>query len=111
MYIDKPKNMTKRIFISLYLTLIITYAFSQNFEINSPDERIKLAVSIESGISWSALLNENPIIENADIGMDFSTGSDFGSSSTVENHSIEKISSKIYPVISQFLKKNNEILN
>ena len=78
-------------FLLLSILLFTNYSSSQSYEVNSLDNKIKLIINLEGSISWSAFLDGISIIENAEIGMVFSNGSDFGGGSTVENHSIEKI--------------------
>ncbi len=70
--------MIKRTLHLFVLLLMIQQTYSQSFEIKSPDERIQLTVMIDNGISWSVSLNEKVIIENTKVGMDFSSGPDFG---------------------------------
>ena len=65
--------------------LILQQAHSQSFEIKSPDERIQLTVSVGEGISWSASLDGKVIIEKAEVGMDFSSGPDFGTNPFRQN--------------------------
>lgn len=91
--------MKKRLFSLCSLLLVVSHAYSQNFEIKSPDGHIKIQVKISNEISWSASLNENVIIEKAKLGMDFSAMSDFGLNPQVKKHSVKNISSMIYPVV------------
>ena len=90
----------KKILLSLCgLFIIVTGAYAQNFELNSPDGRIQVQLNNDDTISWTASLNGNVIIEKAEIGMDFSVSPDFGSNSKVKKHSIKEVSSIIYPVV------------
>jgi alpha-glucosidase len=89
----------KRTLVLLSIFLILQHTYSQTFEIKSPNENIRLSVIVDGGISWSAFLNENVIIEKAEIGMDFSSGQNFGTNSKVKGHTIKKFSSMIYPAI------------
>lgn len=91
--------MMKRTLVLLSIFLILQHTYSQTFEIKSPNENIRLSVIVDGGISWSAFLNENVIIEKAEIGMDFSSGQNFGTNSKVKGHTIKKFSSMIYPAI------------
>lgn len=90
----------KRTILLLSMFLIVQQTYSQSFEIKSPNENIQLTVVVNGGISWSASLNENVIIKEAKIGMDFSSGQDFGAKSQVRGHTIKNISSMIYPAIA-----------
>ena len=83
----------------LSMFLIVQQTYSQTYEIKSPNENIRLTVVVNGGISWSASLNENVIIKEAKIGMDFSSGQDFGTNSQVKGHSIKNLSSMIYPAV------------
>jgi len=85
------------LFLSIFLIFQKTY--SQNFKIKSPNENIELNLTVDSGISWYASLKGNVIIKEAKIGMDFSSGEDFGASPIIKNHTIENFSSMIYPAI------------
>jgi alpha-glucosidase len=89
----------KRTLRLLSMFLIVHQTYSQTYEIKSPNENIRLTVVVNGGISWSASLNENVIIKEAKIGMDFSSGQDFGTNSQVKAHTLKKFSSMIYPVI------------
>jgi alpha-glucosidase len=79
---------------------------AQNFEVESPDGNIKLTVLIDGGISWSASLNNTEIIEKATIGMDFSSGQDFGVNAEITGSTVRDNSSMIYPVVPH---KDSEI--
>lgn len=90
----------KRIITSLSVSLlIIGQVFAQNFELNSPDKRIQIKVNWADDISWSATLDGNVIIEKVTVGMDFSTGADFGVDPKVKKHSINNASSIIRPTV------------
>jgi len=91
--------MMKRTLHLLSLLLIIQQAYAQSFEIKSPDERIKLIVNVDEVISWSSALDENVIIKNSKVGMDFSSEPDFGVNPKVKGHSIKSFSSMIYPAV------------
>lgn len=89
----------RKIAYFILLILVVQQGYSQSFEVNSPDKNIKLTVSVDKEITWSVVLNENTIIENSKVGMDFSSGVDFGINSEIKNHSIKNHSSMIYPVV------------
>ena len=72
-------------------------AQAENFEISSPDKKIKLSVKAEEDIIWSVSLEDNVVIKTAKIGMDFSTGQDFGVQPKVISKDIISKSSMIYP--------------
>jgi alpha-glucosidase len=91
--------MLKRLLPLIFLLLIIQQAYANSFEIKSPDESIKLTVSVDNVISWTVSLNDNIIIKNSKAGMDFSSGPDFGVNPKVKDHTIKSFSSMIYPVI------------
>lgn len=88
------------------LLTICTFTFglyqmnAQNFEVKSPDGRIEIKVINSDKISWSASLNGNLIIENAEAGMDFSSNTDFGSNPKVKKHTIKSVSENIHAIIS-----------
>lgn len=92
--------MKKILFTSFCLLLIVFQLHSQTFEISSPNESIKLKVNVENNISWSVTLNEKPVITNAIAGMDFSKAPDFGMTNKIKRHTIETVSSMIYPAVS-----------
>ena len=101
--------MRFRILASLHFIIIhlfIQQVSSQNFEIKSPDEKLKLSVNINEDISWFVSLKENVIIENAKAGMKFSEGLDFGKNPKVKSHSVNSFSSMIYTVVPN---KDSEI--
>jgi len=84
---------------ALLLTLFWGQANAQSFEIKSPDERIKLVVNLNETISWSVTLGGEQIIEKAQVGIDFSSGVDFGIEPKVKNHEIRNFSSLIRPAV------------
>lgn len=79
--------------------LIGIQVYAQGFEIKSPDERITLTVKVDQGISWSVSLLDNVVIEKVKVGMDFSTGQDFGIEPIVIGHKTTSNTSIIYPDI------------
>nr|WP_315156144.1 glycoside hydrolase family 97 protein [uncultured Flavobacterium sp.] len=87
------------------LLTICTFTFglyqmnAQNFNLKSPDGRIEIKVINSNEISWSASLNGNLIIENAEAGMDFSANTDFGSNPKVKKHTIKSVSENIHAII------------
>ena len=91
--------MMIRPLLLLSIFLVVQQTFSQNFKISSPDKNILLHIKVDGTISWSASLDGNVLIKEAKIGMDFSSGVDFGVNSKVKDHTIEEFSSMIYPAI------------
>ena len=91
--------MIKRTILLISIFLLAQLAYSQSFEIKSPNENIRLSVEVEDEISWSVSLNDNVVINKANIGMDFSSGQDFGTNAKVEKHTLKNNSSMIYPAI------------
>ncbi len=98
--------MIKHILFLASLLLGISQIHAQNFTIKSPDDRIELAVKVGSSISWSVSLDGKTVIEKAEAGMDFSSGSDFGVNPKVKKHAMQSFSSMIYPTIPH---KDSEI--
>ena len=91
--------MTKRTLHLLITVLIVQQSYSQSFEIKSPDESIQLTVNIDHGIFWTVSLHENAIVQNTKVGMNFSSGPDFGMNPRVIDHSVKEYSSMIYPAV------------
>jgi len=82
----------------LFLFLMLVHQISaESFKIQSPDKKIKIIVNVDKNISWSALLNDKVIIEKVEVGMDFTTGTDFGTNSKIKTESIKSTNSIIYP--------------
>ncbi len=92
--------MKKIIFNLVFLLVIGSQTIAQKFEIKSPDKKLKLTVNVDGDITWSACLNENKVIQAVEVGMDFSTGQDFGVQPKIKNSSEKSYSSMIYPVVS-----------
>ncbi|NEW77901.1 MAG: glycoside hydrolase family 97 protein [Gelidibacter sp.] len=88
------------------LLLSVYQASSQTYEVKSPDGSIQIKINNSDKVSWSASLNGNLIIENAEAGMDFSSGTDFGFKPKVKKHTVKSVSETIYPVVSH---KDSEI--
>jgi alpha-glucosidase len=91
--------MKRIITTSLVSLLIVGQIIAQNFELNSPDNRIQIKVNCADDISWSATLDGNVIIEKVAVAMDFSTGVDFGVSPKIKKHSVNSSSSIIRPAV------------
>lgn len=96
----------KRIPCVLILFLLVQQSFAQTFEINSPDKNIHLTVHVDEEISWTTSLKNNTVIKNAVAGMNFSSGTDFGSNAVVKSHTVKEHSSLIYPAVPH---KDSEI--
>lgn len=92
--------MIKKITLTFLILLVIHEGYSQTFEIKSPNNRLQLKVTVNQNISWTASLDKNTIIKKAIIGMDFSSGQDFGKNTQVKSHQKQKKSSIIYPVVA-----------
>lgn len=81
------------------LLVIVHQVSAQHYDIKSPDGNIQISVDNSDTILWSASLNGNVIIEKAEVGMDFSSHTDFGTNPNVKTHTIKKVSETIYPVV------------
>ncbi len=77
--------------------MLVHQISAESFKIQSPDKKIKIIVNVDKNISWSALLNDKVIIEKVEVGMDFTTGTDFGTNSKIKTESIKSTNSIIYP--------------
>ncbi|HEX9601013.1 MAG TPA: glycoside hydrolase family 97 catalytic domain-containing protein, partial [Mariniflexile sp.] len=91
--------MKKASFCLSVLLLVIYQTSAQQYDIKSPDGSIQISVYNSDKIKWTASLNGNMIIENAEAGMDFSSNSDFGIKPIVKKHTIKSVSETINPVI------------
>lgn len=92
--------MIKKIISQSFFIFLLSYQiYAQKFEIKSPNKGIVLTVKIDDGISWSVSLNEYIVIETAKVGMDFSTGQDFGVKAKLLGNNINSIFSMIYPAV------------
>ncbi len=96
----------KKAILYLFFMLLTLPAFSQSYEVESPDKNIRLSVVIDKGISWSAYLKDKVVIEKAEIGIDFLSTSDYGKETHVKKHSVNKVSSNIIPTVPH---KDSEI--
>ena len=63
---------------ALFLIFPGRQTHAQNFEIKSPDKKITLTNKVNNSISWPASFHENIVMKTANVGMDFSSGPDFG---------------------------------
>lgn len=80
--------------------LLSAYQVSaQTYEVKSPDGRIQIKVNNSNKIFWSASLNENLIIENAEAGMDFSSKTNFGLNPKVKKQTIKSVSQNIHAIV------------
>ncbi|MEN2401252.1 glycoside hydrolase family 97 protein [Flavobacterium sp. MC2016-06] len=92
--------MKKRLLILCGLLLSIYQASSQTYEVKSPDGRIQIKVINSDKISWSASLNGNLIIENAEAGMEFSSKTNFGSHPKVKKQTVKSVSQNIHAIVA-----------
>ncbi|SFD96506.1 glycoside hydrolase family 97 protein [Flavobacterium phragmitis] len=81
------------------LLLSAYQASSQTYEVKSPDGRIQIKVNNSNKIFWSASLNGNLIIENAEAGMDFSSKTNFGLNPKVKKQTIKSVSQNIHAIV------------
>ncbi|WP_289660042.1 glycoside hydrolase family 97 protein [Flavobacterium panacagri] len=80
--------------------LLSAYQVSaQTYEVKSPDGRIQIKVNNSNKISWSASLNGNLIIENAEAGMDFSSKTNFGLNPKVKKQTVKSVSQNIHAIV------------
>ena len=91
--------MKIRFLFFFLLSFSISSLNAQTFEITSPNEKIKLKVTVGDQLSWQVTLDNKPVILEATIGMDFSNGPDFGKKAKVIKDIEKKVSTKIYPVL------------
>ena len=93
-------KINRKAFLQIIVFFLVgIQAQAENFEVSSPDKRIKLSVMVDQGITWSVSLEDNVVIKTAKIGMDFSTGQDFGVQPKVTDDNIRSVSSVIRPSI------------
>jgi len=82
--------------IHLLLFLITSLVYSQNYNIQSPNEKIKVDVKIDKQVSFDVSLNNETIIEKVVISLENSDGRIFGVSPRLKkvnrNYFKEKIS-------------------
>ena len=98
--------MKKQLLTLCIFILSITQAIAQDYQVKSPDGHISIQVTISNTISWSALLNNDVIIEKAIAAMTFSKATSFGVNPQIKSHTIKSNTSTIYPVVAH---KNAEI--
>lgn len=89
----------KRILFALFIWVLCQEIHSQDFQIKSPNENLKLKVHIDEGISWSAFLKEEVVLNKVRVGMDFLKGQDFGANPKVKAHRTKEYASIIYPTV------------
>ncbi|SFB89393.1 alpha-glucosidase [Algibacter lectus] len=94
--IKTPIKM-KKIVLVLIMFLIIHQTYSQDYTIKSPNETIQLHLKVDKDISWTASLKGHTIIKDVKIGMDFTSGENFGTNAQVKAHATKKTTSMIYP--------------
>lgn len=79
--------------------LLPCFPRAQTFQLASPDARIRLNVQVADDIHWQATLNGEAIIEDAVIGMNFSSGANFGRQSHIKSSKSRHRSSVIHPAV------------
>ena len=86
-------------FISVLWMLITPIAYTQSHTITSPDSKIKVVVAVENELSWSVMYNDKPVLINAEIGMDFSSGPNLAENPQIINHTIKSQTAEITSAI------------
>lgn len=91
--------MKKHIFFLFFLFLCVKGAFAQEYQLNSPDNNLKIRVEVANTITYSISLNNEVVVEKGTATMDFSSGTDFGINAKIKNHVIKSVSKDIHPVV------------
>lgn len=81
------------------ILLLTANAYSQNFEVKSPNQSIQLVVTIDNGLTWKAYFKEKEVIKEAKIAIEYVENANFTSNFRVKNHTIKEVSSVIYPAV------------
>jgi len=95
-------------FLSIILVLTFSSAFAQNYELSSPDGRIKLDVKANESISYAVFFNDTEIIHPSVISMILDNGEILGRNVQLKKSVTNEIDETILPAISE---KRSEIID
>lgn len=79
----------------------ITFAFAQSYEITSPDNAIKVAISVSDKLTWSVWYKNEPIIHHSEIAMTVNENMVLGRNAKVARKSELTKDEFITPVVPQ----------
>ena len=98
--------MKKSLLVSLLFACSISYSFSKEYKISSPDGKISLMVNIDKEIRWSATLDGKEVINSSKIAMILADGKVLGENEKVSKIKTNQLNEVIKPVVAN---KRSEI--
>jgi alpha-glucosidase len=90
----------KKVLLSIVLVFIVSYSFSKEYKLNSPDGKIVLNVNSGPSITWSVTYNGNQVIEASKIAMVFKSGQTIGENEVVRKAVFSSLNEIVKPVIA-----------
>ena len=92
--------ITRPLPLALWISMLVTpFLNAQKQELTSPDQRLKMEIRIGKGISWSAALDGNKVIESADISMSLDAGRVLGRNPKLLSHEMQLKKELFEPVV------------
>jgi alpha-glucosidase len=92
--------MKKVILLIVSLLFGLSYSYSKEYKLTSPDGKIILTVNTGTEIKWTATCNEQPLLEVSKIALVTDNGRTLGEYETVKKATVSMISEKIVPVVA-----------
>ena len=89
----------KKFLILLFVSSISLFSYCTNFRLSSPDGNILLVVSAEDILTWSAYLEDQPVMENCPVSISMSSGQVLGKELKVLKNEIRTFKEQIFPLV------------
>jgi alpha-glucosidase len=98
--------MKRTLILTLFAIFSAAWSFAKDYKVSSPDGKISLNVSVETGIKWSVSREGKELFTNSKIAMILSDGKVLGENEKVRKTSVRSLNDIIKPVVAN---KRSEI--
>jgi alpha-glucosidase len=98
--------MKRTLILTLFTIFSAAWSFAKDYKVSSPDGKISLNVSVETGIKWSVTLDGKEVFTNSKIAMILADGKILGENEKVRKTVVSSLNDIIKPVIAN---KRSEI--
>jgi len=100
--------MKRTLILILSAILSAAWTFAKDYKVSSPDGKISLNVSVETGIKWSVTREGKELLTNSKIAMILADGKVLGENEKVRNTAVSSLNDIIKPVVAN---KRSEIID
>ena len=98
--------MKKSLLLALLFVLTVSFAFSKDYKVTSPDGKISVIVKVGTEIKWSATIDDKEVITSSKIAMTLDNGKVLGNSEKVNSAKMSMLNEISRPVVAN---KRSEI--